>query len=146
MPDDAAASAAGATWPYRDSLRVRYQEVDMQRVVFNAHYLAWCDVACAAWFEQALGWSGADDEVDWMVVRAEVEWQGSATYGDTVDIDCGVARWGRTSFDLAYRGTVGGEPVFTARVTSVCVVPGTKQTTPVPERLRTALGLAPVAA
>jgi acyl-CoA thioester hydrolase len=130
-------------WPFRGALRVRYQEVDMQRVVFNAHYLAWCDVVCARWFEDALGWKGTADEVDWMVVHAEVDWQGSATYGDTVDIDCGIARWGRSSFDIAYRGTVEGAAVFTALVTSVCVVPGTKDTTPVPELLRCSLGMVP---
>ena len=41
-----AAEAAGPTgaadrWVHR--IRVRYGEVDMQRVVFNAHYLAYCD-------------------------------------------------------------------------------------------------------
>lgn len=139
MPDE-------VPWPFRDSIRVRYQEVDMQRVVFNGHYLGWCDVVCARWFEEALGWTGAADEVDWMVVHAEVDWQGSATYGDSVDIDCGIARWGRSSFDIAYRGSVRGAPVFTALVTSVCVTPGTKEPTPVPERLRGSLALIPGAA
>jgi YbgC/YbaW family acyl-CoA thioester hydrolase len=132
-------------WPFRDSIRVRYQEVDMQRVVFNGHYLGWCDVVCARWFEEALGWTGADDAIDWMVVHAAITWQGSATYGDTVDIDCGIGRWGTTSFDLAYRGTVRGEPVFTAVVTSVCVEPGTKQTRPVSDEMRAALGTVPAA-
>jgi YbgC/YbaW family acyl-CoA thioester hydrolase len=132
-----------APWPFREQIRVRYQEVDMQRVVFNGHYLGWCDVACAAWFHEALGWDGTDDDLDWMVVRAEITWQGSATYGDTVDLDCGIGRWGTTSFDLVYRGTVRGAPVFTATVTSVCVAPGTKDTRPVPDRMRAALALAP---
>jgi YbgC/YbaW family acyl-CoA thioester hydrolase len=128
-------------WPFRDAIRVRYQEVDMQRVVFNGHYLGWCDVVCARWFEQALGWNGLDDQVDWMVVRAEIEWQGSATYGDVVDIDCGIGRWGTTSFDIGYQGSVRGQPVFSATVTSVCVVPGTKDKLAIPERLRQALAL-----
>jgi YbgC/YbaW family acyl-CoA thioester hydrolase len=113
----------------------------MQQVVFNGHYLGWCDVACARWFESSLGWTGFDDDVDWMVVRAEITWQGSATYGDTVDIDCGVGRWGTTSFDIRYRGTVADRPVFEATVTSVCVVPGTKDKVAVPERLRQCLAL-----
>jgi acyl-CoA thioester hydrolase len=138
MPD-----GPGGAWPFRERIVVRYQECDMQRVVFNAHYLAWCDVACAAWLAHAIGWTGVDDELDWMLVRAELEWQGSATYGDVVDVDCGVLRWGTSSFDVAYRGTVAGEPVFTARITYVCVLPGTKRSTPVAERMRAGLGLAP---
>lgn len=120
---------------------MRYQEVDMQQVVFNGHYLGWCDVVCARWFEEALGWTGLADDVDWMVVSASIDWQGSATYGDTVDIDCGIGRWGTTSFEIRYRGTVADRPVFTATVTSVCVAPGTKEKVPVPERLRRSLGL-----
>ncbi len=115
----------------------------MQQVVFNGHYVGWCDIACAAWFHEALGWTGMDDDVDWMVVKVLIEWQGSATYGDVVDVDCGIARWGNSSFDVAYRGTVAGRPVFTATITSVCVVPGTKQTVAVPERMRSALAMAP---
>ena len=29
--------------PYRHEIRIRYGEVDMQRHVFNAHYLAYVD-------------------------------------------------------------------------------------------------------
>jgi YbgC/YbaW family acyl-CoA thioester hydrolase len=33
-------------------IRVRYGEVDMQRVVFNANYLAYCDDAADLWFRK----------------------------------------------------------------------------------------------
>ncbi len=130
-------------WPFRERIKVRYQEVDLQNVVFNAHYLGFCDIASAAWMGEAIGWTGVGDDIDWMLVKATLEWQGSATYGDAVDIDCGIARWGTTSFDIAYRGTVNGSPVFTALITYVSVVPGTKDTTPVPDRMRDALGIVP---
>ena len=134
-------------WPHRERIKVRYQEVDLQNVVFNAHYMGWCDIATAAWFHDALGWTGVDDDLDWMLVKAQLEWQGSATYGDSVDVDCGIARWGNTSLDVAFRGTVAGRPVFTALITYVCIVPGstkgTTKTTPVSERMRSALALAP---
>ncbi|MCU1499594.1 MAG: hypothetical protein JWM47_3547 [Acidimicrobiales bacterium] len=132
-----------APWPHREPIKVRYQEVDLQNVVFNAHYLAWCDIACAAWMQVAIGWTGTDDAVDWMLVRVEMEWQGSATYGDTVDVDCGIARWGNSSFDVAYRGTVDGRPVFTATITYVTIEPGTKVSIRVPDDLREALTTVP---
>lgn len=141
MPDHAVEPGEG--WPFRVQLRVRYQEVDLQNVVFNAHYLGWCDIASAEWMRSAIGWTGVGDDVDWMLVKAQLEWQGSATYGDDVDIDCGIARWGTSSFDIAYRGTVDGVAVFTALITYVSIVPGTKDATPVPARMREALGLAP---
>lgn len=143
LPGDPASTASDQPWPHREPIKVRYQEVDAQNVVFNAHYLGWCDVACAAWMEQALGWTGVDDDVDWMLVKALVEWQGSSTYGDTVDIDCGIARWGTRSFDIAYRGTVAGRPVFTATITYVTIQPGTKQSIEVPSFVREALAPVP---
>lgn len=136
----------GRRWPHREPIRIRYHEVDLQNVVFNAHYLTFCDVASARWMEEAIGWTGTGDDVDWMLVKAVVEWQGSATYGDVLDVDCGIGRWGRTSFDIAYRGTVGDRPVFGATITYVTVQPGSKTPVPVPERMRTALRTAPVAA
>lgn len=130
-------------WPYRHPIHVRYQEVDMQRVVFNAHYLAYCDEAMAAWSAEAFGWTGEDDRIDWMLVKIVLEWQGSATYGDTLDLDCGIARWGNTSFDVAFRGMVAVRPVFTGAITYVSIAPGTTTKIAVPEEVRASLGRAP---
>ena len=137
------ADPAEAAWPFREAIKVRYQEVDLQNVVFNAHYLSYCDIACAAWMHEAIGWNGTDDAIDWMLVKAQLEWQGSASYGDTLTVDCGASRWGTTSFDLLFRGTVQHRPVFTATITYVCVEPGTTTSTPVPPEMRAALGPIP---
>lgn len=136
-------SDVAVEWPHRETIRVRYAEVDAQAVVFNAHYLTYCDVASAGWAEAALGWSGADDEIDWMLVKATVEWQSSARYGDSVDIDCGVTRWGTKSFDARYRGTVDGRAVFTADITYVTIDPATGSSTPVTALMRESLGQVP---
>ncbi|MCU1353695.1 MAG: thioesterase [Acidimicrobiales bacterium] len=137
MPDPVPPEPA---WAHCESIRVRYQEVDMQQVVFNAHYLTYCDEAIAGWMRAAIGWTGADDVIDWMLVKATLEWQGSATYGEVVDLSCGVGRWGTTSFDVAFRGLVGERPVFTASITYVCIEPGTKAKLAVPDDVRAALG------
>lgn len=52
---------AASPWAHRASIRVRYHECDMQKVVFNAHYLTYCDEAMASWLAAAFGWSGDDD-------------------------------------------------------------------------------------
>lgn len=132
-----------AGWPYSHRIRIRYQEIDMQRVVFNAHYLAYCDEVMAGWMSEEFGWSGVDDHIDWMLVKLLMEWRGSATFGDSLQIDCGIARWGTTSFDVAFRGAVGDRPVFTATITYVCVAPGTTTKMPVPDDVRRALGPVP---
>lgn len=136
-------SSESPSWPHRESIAVRYQEVDLQNVVFNAHYLAFCDLTVAGWMREAIGWTGTGDAIDWMLVKAVLEWQGSATYGDVLDVDCGIARWGRSSFDVDLVGTVEGRAVFTATITYVCIEPGTKRSVAAPESMRNALAARP---
>ncbi|HEX8805275.1 MAG TPA: thioesterase family protein [Acidimicrobiales bacterium] len=123
---------------YRHEIRVRYGEVDMQRHVFNAHYLAYMDDACDTWFRLALG-HYEDHGFDMVVKRAELTWAGGATFGDVLAIDVSVARWGRTSFDVGFAGSVGERPVFEGTLTYVSVTPGTMAPVPVPESVRAAL-------
>ena len=61
MTDPAPANA-----PYVHRIQVRYGEVDMQRVVFNAHYLAYCDDAVENWL-RARGVQVADHGWDFML-------------------------------------------------------------------------------
>ena len=122
---------------YRHEIRVRYGEVDMQRVVFNAHYLAYCDDAADLWF-RTLGAALENDVWDVMVKRAEITWDGGAGVHDLLVIDLAVGRWGNTSFDVTFNGTVEDEPVFTATLTYVAVKTGTTETVPVPDSFRSA--------
>ena len=126
--------------PFRHELQVRYHEVDMQRIVFNAHYLAYVDEACDRWFRTVLGSDYTAAGFDIMLKRAEITWSGSATWGDTLAIDVAASRWGTTSFDVGFQGSVGEKPVFEATITYVSVTPGTSTPTPVPDAIRTALG------
>jgi acyl-CoA thioester hydrolase len=123
---------------YVHRIRVRYGEVDMQRVVFNAHYMAYCDDAMETWF-QAIGMRMVDHGWDFMLKKAVIEWQGSATVGETIDISMDVARWGNTSFDVRFAGVVGERPVFTMVVTYVGVRHGTLETMPPPDEVKRAL-------
>lgn len=123
---------------YRHSLFVRYSEADQQGVAFNGHYLFWCDDAMDRWL-RSTGWHIGSEPYDFMVRRTELDFADGARYADTVDIDMAVTRWGRTSFDVTFRGTVAGRPVFTATTTYVGVRLGTTETMPPPESFRTAL-------
>lgn len=123
---------------FRLDIPVRYGEVDMQGVVFNAHYLAYVDDCIDRWLRtidehfEDLGW-----EV--VVKKATVEWSGSAGIGDVLTLVPSVARWGRTSFDVVVDGAVGERPVFQATVVYISVQTGTKEPVPTPEAVRAAL-------
>ena len=125
--------------PYVHHIRVRYGECDMQRVVFNAHYLAYCDDAADYWF-RALGVGLEAGSWDVMVKKAAITWDGAARVHDDLAIAVSVSRWGRTSFDVRFEGTVDGGRVFTADITYVAVVTGSTETVPVPEDFRAAAG------
>jgi len=123
--------------PYTHHVRVRYGECDMQRVVFNAHYLAYCDDAADLWF-RSLGATLEGGTWDVMVKKATVTWDGAARVHDDLAIALSVSRWGTTSFDVQFDGTVDGAAVFTAVITYVAVVTGTTDTVAVPDEFRTA--------
>lgn len=125
----------------KEVLRVRYYECDMQRVVHNAVYLAWCDDVADRYFRAA----GADLEAggwDVMVKSATVTWTASARLGDEIVIDATVSRWGNSSFDVTFTGTRHDDDVFTATITYVAVAVGTADTLRVPDDFRAALGAA----
>jgi acyl-CoA thioester hydrolase len=123
---------------FRHEIRVRYGEVDLQGVVFNAHYLAYVDDCIDTWLRaidvhfEGFGW-------DVMVKKAAVEWIGAAGIGDVLTLVPQVSRWGRTSFDVTVHGAVGERPVFEATVVYVGVRTGTKEPAPVPDAVRAAL-------
>ena len=119
----------------RHEIEVRYGEVDLQRVVFNAHYLAYVDDAMDRWMRQldpnfeSFGW-------DFMLKRAELVWTGAAGLGDTVVVDSHVASWGRTSFTVRHELSVAERPVLTADITYVGVEAGTTRPIPPPDAIR----------
>jgi len=123
---------------FRHDIRIRYGEVDMQRVVFNAHYFAYVDDCVDSWLRsidaqfEKLGW-------DIMVKKASIEWTGSAGMGEVLTLVPRVSRWGRTSFDVTIEGVVGERPVFEATVVYVGVDTGTTDPAPVPDEIRAAL-------
>jgi len=125
--------------PYVHRVRVRYVDCDMQRVVYNAHYLTFVDDGVETWL-QVLGVNVYDHGWDFMLKKAAVEWQGTATVHEVIDIAMEVVRWGHTSFDVGYTGTVEGRPVFTCTITYVGVKAGTQETMPAPPEVRERMG------
>ena len=90
---------------HRHALRVRWAEVDMQGVVFNGHYLTYCDV-CVTEYWRAIGVSYPQDfharGEDTFVRKASVEYLAAARYDDELEVCGRVASLGRTSlrFDV----------------------------------------------
>ncbi len=128
---------------YVHSIRVRYGECDMQRVVFNANTLAYCDDAVDSWFRAVLSTDAAGFEAlgfDFMLKVATVTWHAPLVFGETADLECSVARWGNASFDVNIDGSAKGEARFSASLTYVSVKPGVNTVVRVPPLVRERLG------
>jgi YbgC/YbaW family acyl-CoA thioester hydrolase len=110
-----------AEFRFLDRQRVRWAEVDMQQVVFNAHYLTYVDTAMGA-FWRALALPYAETLValggDLFVRKATLEYLAPARYDDPLDIGIRCAGVGRTSLRFVagvFRGDellVHGEIVY----------------------------------
>lgn len=120
--------------------RVRYRETDQQGVVFNGHWLAWFDDAFTELLKE-LGVEvvGGDDPFEPMLVHAEIDWSGPATFDDLVEIVVHPTRIGASSFDLRFDATVGEREVCSATITYVSVDARTHGSCPIPDHVRAQL-------
>jgi len=83
-----------------ERLRVRWAEIDAQKIVFNGHYLMYFDTAVAGyWRALALPYAQTMERLDGdlFVRKATVEYAGSARYDDVLDVGMRCARIGNSS-------------------------------------------------
>lgn len=131
-------------------LRVRWAEVDMQAIVFNAHYLMYMDVAITEyWRASAMPYAESFRALggDMVVRKATVDFIDSARMDDVLDVGMRFVGAGRSS--MQFQGAVfrGDELLATGELTYVYVDPhaakngqeGTKPSRAVPQTLRDAL-------
>ncbi|QTN28701.1 YbgC/FadM family acyl-CoA thioesterase [Rhodoferax sp. AJA081-3] len=120
-------------------IQVRWAEVDMQKIVFNAHYLMYFDTAMSGyWRKLALPYEATLHGLggDLFVKKASVEYHGSARYDDTIDVGLRCARIGTSS--VVFEGAIfrGDTLLITAELLYVYANPATQTSQPVPEALR----------
>ena len=121
---------------------MRWAEVDLQKIVFNGHYLMYLDTAVAGWWRaMALPYQATMDSLagDLYVRKATLDYRGSARYDDQIDVGIKTARIGNSSMlvqGAVFRGDallVSGELVY------VFADPATQTARPVPALLREVL-------
>src|SRR5256885_15752720 len=87
-------------------LRVRWAEVDMQKIVFNGHYLTYIDTAIAEYWRE-IGLPYPDGYVeryasDVFLGKATVEYLGSGRYDDVLSVCFPVAQLGRSGLTFPF--------------------------------------------
>jgi YbgC/YbaW family acyl-CoA thioester hydrolase len=119
------------------TLRVRWSEVDMQKIVFNGHYLMYFDTAVAEYwralalpYEETMHMLGGD----LFVAKATVEYKASAQYDDRLRV-CMKAE-GNSS--ITFKGAIfaDGKLLVIGELIYVYANPATQKSMPVPQVLR----------
>ena len=104
-------------------LRVRWAEVDMQKIVFNAHYLTYIDTAIAEyWREIGLPYPHGYVErygSDIFLRKATVEYLSPARYDDELTVCCRVAKLGRSSMTFQFEIYRAAELLISAELVYV---------------------------
>lgn len=123
-------------------LRVRWAEVDMQKIVFNAHYLMYFDTAITGyWRALAMPYEESMHAMagDLYVKKATIEFTASARMDDTVDVGLRCARIGNSS--IQFQGAIfrGEDLLITCELIYVFADPATQTSRPVPQVLRDTL-------
>jgi acyl-CoA thioester hydrolase len=131
------------TLPFRYYLRVRYQDGDAQRVVFNSRYSEYADIVSAEFLRAALprpnDWLDGAFEIQ--TVRQVIEWKAPARIDDILEISAWVSRIGTTSFTLSTEMRRAGqaEVLATTETTYVQVDHETFAKRPIAAETRAAL-------
>lgn len=123
-------------------LRVRWAEVDLQKIVFNAHYLMYFDTAITDYwramaipYEETMHqWGG-----DLYVKKASVEYFASARYEDQLDVMLKCAKIGNSS--IVFEGAIfrGVQLLVTCELIYVFANPETQKSKAVPDEFRSTL-------
>ena len=82
------------------NFRIRYSEVDAQKIVYNSHYLTFLDVSIFEFFD-AIGFNQEEyikeTNNEFHTVRAVVEYKAPATRGDTIEVLTRIKKIGNSS-------------------------------------------------
>lgn len=123
-------------------LRVRWVEVDMQKIVFNGHYAMYLDTAMGDyWRELALPYEASMQALggELYVKRLALEYHASAHYDDVLDVGLSCRRIGNSSIELVGAIFRGDQLLVSGELLYVFADPVTQTSRRVPDVLRSLL-------
>lgn len=124
---------------FRERLRVRWAEIDAQKIVFNGHYLMYVDTAVAGyWRALAMPYAQtmASLQGDMYVRKASLEYLASARYDDVLDVGVKCSRVGTSSMVFNAAVFRQNELLVTGELIYVFADPHAQTSKPVPQSLR----------
>lgn len=131
----------GAAPVVRMPLRVRYHECDPQNIVFNAHYLAYADMASFECLKTIFGSYTAlhDSGVDLVVAEANVRFLAPCRFDDELTVAVFIDKVGTTSTVFRFEIRRGAELAAVVTNRYVWIGVDSLQPTAPPDSVRNAL-------
>ena len=123
-------------------LRVRWAEIDMQKIVFNGHYLTYIDTAVTAyWGRVALPYESAFHLLggELYVKKATLEYHASALMDDDLSVGMKCSKLGKSSMVFEAGIFRGDKLLISGELIYVFADPKTQTSKPIPEALRNIL-------
>ena len=140
-------SATGAN---RRTITIEFGDCDPARIVYYPNYFRWFDQGTHHLFEAAgfaLKTLAETRHLTIPLVGARADFKGPAAWGDRIDIESRIERWGGKSFDVAHIVTHAGTGALIAEggETRVCVAldpadPKAIRGVAIPDDIRAGLG------
>lgn len=125
---------------FKHSIRVRYSEIDGQKIVFNAHYLTYVDVATIEYFRHVVGPNflqlAEEGYFDIALAKVSLEFKKPARLDDVIDVHCRIVRLGNSSMTFEYLITRGEEELVRAESVQVSFDAKTGKSKPIPDDIR----------
>jgi acyl-CoA thioester hydrolase len=127
---------------FKHRLKVRYSEIDGQKIVFNAHYLTYLDVTVTEYFADGLGMDvdslAEKGEFDFVVAKTTMEYKSPARLNDWLEIWCRTKKIGNSSMTMEFLITRESEniPLLQAEIIYVSINPATHEPQRVPAFVR----------
>lgn len=122
--------------------RVRFRDVDLQRIVYYGKYLDYFDNAFYEYL-RSLGYQAGELDArygfDTSVVRTEIDYLSPARFDDELDVGVRVARLGRSSFDVNFEIRNKTGVVCRAKLIMVNYEAESARARPIPDGIRDAI-------
>lgn len=129
--------------PFRHRIRVRWNECDLQGVVFYANYLMYFDIAMTELWREAVEPFGNMNATgaDMVVAEAQIAYRASARFDDELDLVATVRSMGTTSMTtaLSVERMPAGEVLAEGQLRHVFVEPETLRKRSIPDMVRAGL-------
>lgn len=127
------------------SMRVRYSEIDGQKLVFHAHYLTYFDCAMVEYFRQGLNLEihklAEQNVFEFVLVKTALEFTRPAKLDEHLAVWCHVERIGGSSLDMNFKITSHDKDdiLVTGKTTYVSYDANAAKARPIPSFIRSAI-------